>query len=71
MSFPDKVVRYDESVLPHMVRIAKILKRGSLPAEKLLEKTRLTDVAAFVEAMDCLFALRKIEIVGGEVRYVA
>lgn len=71
MNFPDKVTCYEESVLPHMVRIAKILRRdGELPVEDLLAKMKHVDVADFAEAMDCLFALRRIEVENGVVRYV-
>ena len=71
MSFPDKVVRYDDSVLPVMVKIAQVLRNGDRRATDLFAEVESTGISAFMEAMECLYALRKIEMENGVVHYVA
>lgn len=75
MKLPSKIVTYNESLLPKMAVILSVLNRQEIPANLLYKKVRskVNDIGEFLEAMDCLYALGKIEIdtQKGVIRYVA
>ena len=73
MRLPNKATPYAESVLPLFPRILDEVsdEAGKAPLD-LLSVCGATDVSSFIEAMDCLYALGKIEFSddGEHVRYV-
>lgn len=64
MKYPNKAILYNESVISKFSSILTLLSRGSMSATELYlaVKTQIEDVADFVDALDCLYALGKIEL---------
>lgn len=64
MRFPSKVTPYKESVIATFPFLLSKLEEGELPPDELWRKTRsrFVDVVAYVESLDCLYALGKIEL---------
>ncbi len=75
MRFPSKVTSYNNSTFARFPAILSLLKQHDMRPDELYKavKTKSFDVIEFIDAMDCLFMLGKIELVaGGEVlHYVA
>ncbi len=75
MRFPSKVTSYKNSTFVKFPAILSLLQQRDMRPEELYKavKTKTFDVIEFIDAMDCLFMLGKIEFVaGGEVlHYVA
>ena len=74
MLFPNKLFTYSESVISKLPIILIELQRESISAVELYKRLadRLTGVSEYLDALDCLFALRKIEFdeEEGVLRYV-
>ena len=74
MILPSKVTSYRNSVLAKFPVILSELAAGSLSPRALYGKVRshVKDIGEFVEILDCLYALGKIELdeESGELRYV-
>lgn len=74
MKFPNKVTPYKESVLAKFPVVLTVLKNEDMNPVRLFEKvkSKVTDVGEFIEILDCLYAMGKIELLDeGEVlRYV-
>lgn len=64
MKFPNKVINYKQSLLSKFPIILKVIKNENISVNKLYNKTKskFEDIAEFVEVLDCLFALNKINI---------
>lgn len=75
MRLPNKVTSYSESVLAMMYPILDLLSQTDLSVYELYRKTaaNYTSIADFLDVLDCLFALNKIEYceADGVIRYVA
>jgi hypothetical protein len=71
MNFPDKVTCYSDSILATFPKILSIVQKKSLSAFLLYQRIQPMNIADFMEALDCLYAMRKIEIKEGMVSYVA
>lgn len=71
MNFPDKVTCYSDSILVTFPKILSVLQKKSLPVFTLYKKAGIMNIADFMEALDCLYAMNKIEIKEGFVSYVA
>lgn len=74
MLFPNKLFTYSESVISKLPIILIELQRESISAVELYKRLadRLTGVSEYLDALDCLYALRKIEFAEeeGVLRYV-
>jgi len=64
MRLPSKLTPYNESVIATFPILLSILEQGELSPDELWRKThsRFDDIVAYVEALDCLYALGKIEL---------
>lgn len=64
MRFPSKVTSYRESILSKFPIILSLLKNEDLSLVDLYKKTRskFSDVKEFMETLDCLYILEKIEL---------
>lgn len=75
MKLPNKVITYKESLLAKFPISLVILKEQEISADLLYKKvkSKVDDIGEFMEIMDCLFALGKIEldVKKGVIRYVA
>ncbi len=73
MRLPNKVTSFKQSTLTLFVPILEELSRGDTSPVVLYEKAgkKTGDIASFVDALDCLFALKKIELLpSGVIRFV-
>lgn len=66
---PNKVVSYSKSSFPQFVILKKALLQGPENIAILWERCEESfgDIAEFIEVLECLYALREIEVVGSEV----
>lgn len=73
MRLPNKVTSFKQSTFSLFIPILEELSHGNFSPVVLYEKVgkNADNIAAFVDALDCLFALKKIELLPNEViRYV-
>lgn len=72
MKFPSKVTSYKESSLALFPVILKYLEKKDMTSSELYKKTRgkMSGIQEFLEILDCLYALNKIELEGGVLHYV-
>ena len=74
MRLPNKVTSYTNSVIAIFPDILHALAQQDMSPKELFEKTksRKYDMADFLSALDCLFALGEIELIeeGRLLRYV-
>lgn len=72
MKFPSKVTPYKESIIAKFPMVLeKVEKKEMSPGELYKSvKRKVTDIREFMDIMDCLYALNKIELDGEVVRYV-
>ena len=74
MKLPNKVITYKSSTIAKFPIILSILREEDLAPKNLYKKvkSKVEDVGEFIEILDCLYALRKIELVDhlGVLRYV-
>ena len=74
MRLPNKVIPYAQSVIARFPRILEIVSKQDISPKELLEQTNADnqDMADFLSALDCLYALGKIEfsMKGGKLHYV-
>lgn len=63
MLFPNKLCAYNESILSKLPIILKIVKDGPVTVLELYNRVsnNMIGVNEFIEVLDCLFALQKIE----------
>ena len=63
MIFPDKLFSYDESVISKFPVILKELKKSPMKVAELYHtvQNKMTDISEFIDALDCLYILNKIE----------
>lgn len=63
MKLPNKVTSYKESVLSKLTILLDILSVRDLSLIELYLNTRqhFSDTSEFIDAVDCLFALNKLE----------
>ena len=72
MKFPSKVTSYKESSLVLFPVILKYLEKKDMTHSELYKKTRgkMSGIQEFLEILDCLYVLNKIELEGGVLHYV-
>lgn len=63
MLFPNKLFSYSESILSKLPVVLKELKKQPLDVRELYQKVSrsLDGVNEYVDVLDCLYALHKIE----------
>lgn len=64
MKLPSKVTPYKKSIIAKFVPVLDILRSGDLSPEELYKKTKskIENLSEFLEILDCLFILGKIEL---------
>ena len=74
MKFPSKVTPYQASILAKFPVVLSCLEAEDMKPDMLYKKvkSKVSDVGEFLEILDCLYALGKIELYpeGGVLRYV-
>jgi len=74
MLFPNKLITYRESVISKFPFVLQELQEGTSSASDLYKAMsgRITGISEFMDILDCLFALNKIEfdVEEGVLRYV-
>lgn len=73
MKMPNKVTPYKESsIAKFLVILAFLEKKDMTPSELFsrVKKDKIQNIDEFVEIIDCLYAMHKIEIDGEVLRYV-
>lgn len=63
MRLPNKINSYSESIISKFPVFLNALEQGDIPVSVLYETVRrqTDDVGVFLEILDCLYALGKIE----------
>ena len=63
MLLPNKLIPYDQSILPKLSVILKELKDNPKSVHDLYKRVikKMDGVSKFIDALDCLYALGKIE----------
>lgn len=64
MQIPNKLYSYNESTLALIPEALEHLKQGAVPVKELFTDMRgaLNDPSDFLSVMDCLYALRAVDI---------
>jgi hypothetical protein len=72
MRLPSKSTPYTNSVIALFPIILSLLKQADLSVLELYKKAQIEDVGDFINVLDCLYSLGKIEITpgGGLLHYV-
>ena len=74
MLLPNKLITYRESVISKFPFVLQELQEGTSSASDLYKAMsgRITGISEFMDILDCLFALNKIEfdVEEGVLRYV-
>lgn len=73
MKFPSKVTPYKESTIAKFPVVLSIIESNNMTPNELFEqvrKSKIKDVVEFVEVLDCLYAMNKINIKEGVLHYV-
>ena len=63
MRLPNKITTFNESVLSKFPLILRVVEKGNVPVLELYNTVRseTEDVETFLEVLDCLYALGKID----------
>ena len=63
MILPDKLFSYNESILSKFPLVLKELRKNPMGVHELYQKVihQMDGVNEFIDVLDCLYALRKIE----------
>jgi hypothetical protein len=63
MQLPNKITTFNESILSKFPVVLRAVENGDMPVLKLFNavKTETEDVETFLEVLDCLYALGKID----------
>lgn len=72
MKFPSKVTPYKESIIAKFPMVLEKVEKKDMSPQELYKsmKNKVTDISEFMDIMDCLYALKKIELDGEVVHYV-
>lgn len=64
MRFPSKNTSYSESIIAKFPAVLGILERADVTASELYRAVKDTteDIGEFIEILDCLYALGKLEL---------
>ena len=63
MRFPNKITSYNESIIPKMIILARVISSGDISPSKLYAKSKreIPDYKEFIDALDCLYAIGRID----------
>ena len=73
MKMPNKVTPYKESSIAKFPVILAFLEKEDMTPSELfsrVKKDKIQNIDEFVEIIDCLYAMHKIELDGEVLRYV-
>lgn len=72
MKFPSKVTPYKKSIIAKFsIVLSKLEKKDMSPSELYKSvKSRVMEIREFMDIMDCLYALKKVELNGEMIHYV-
>lgn len=72
MKFPNKVTTYKESTISLFPVVLTYLEKGDMMPSDLYKKmkNKVSGIKEFLEILDSLYALNKIELVGEVLHYV-
>lgn len=72
MRFPSKVISYKESTIALFPVVLSQLEKKDLTPSELYKKVKnkVSGVQEYLEILDCLYALDKIELEGEVIHYV-
>lgn len=73
MKFPSKVTCYKESTIANFPIVLSLLEQKDMtPSElyKKVKKSKIQNITEFVEVLDCLYAMNKIELREEVLHYV-
>lgn len=73
MKLPSKVTPYKESTIAKFPAVLSLLEDGDMTPQELydkVKKSKITNISEFVEVLDCLYAMNKIEIHEEVLHYV-
>lgn len=74
MLLPNKLYSYNESILSKLPVVLRLLKRRPMSVHELYQEggRSFDSVSEYIDALDCLYALHKIEYddLEGVLRYV-
>ena len=72
MKLPSKVTSYSESTIVLFPAVLSILEKGDMSPQSLFSKiqSKVSDVREFIEILDCLYALNKVDLREGALHYV-
>lgn len=72
MKFPSKVTTYKESTISLFPVILTYLEKGDMMPSELYKKmkNKVSGIQEFIEILDSLYALNKIELIGEVLHYV-
>lgn len=73
MKMPSKVTQYKESIIAKFPVILTILEKEDLSPTELygkVRKSKIKDITEFVEVLECLYAMNKIELRKEVLHYV-
>jgi hypothetical protein len=68
MQLPNKITTFNESVLSKFPAILRFVEKGNVPVLELYNAVHAEteDVETFLEVLDCLYALGKIDFIEQE-----
>lgn len=71
MRFPSKVTPYKESIIAKFPMVLEKVEKKDMSTQELYKsmKNKVTDISEFMDIMDCLYALKKVELNGEVVHY--
>ena len=72
MKVPSKVTPYKESTIAKFPIVLSLLEKGDMTKELYAKvmKSKIKDIREFVEVLDCLYAMNKIEMREEVLHYV-
>lgn len=72
MKFPSKVTSYKESSIYLFPVVLKHLEKSDMKPVELYKKmkSKVSGIQEFIEILDSLYALKKIELIGEVLHYV-
>lgn len=62
MRFPNKVTGINESVIPTLLELTRIISTKPIDVVSLYRASKMNDVSLFSDALSCLFAINKIRM---------
>lgn len=73
MKLPSKVTPYNESTISKFPVVLSLLEKGDMAPQELyakVKRSKVENISEFVEILDCLYTMHKIEFRGEVLHYV-